>query len=63
MYEPSDLTLWPIVAGQHYLTCCLINLVDFILKQFFIHNIVFAILKKILIFLQNVPGKINGMPF
>ena len=59
IYEPSDLTLRPIVADPNCPTRRLSNLVDILSKPFLIQ----AILKTILISLQNVPGKTNGIPF
>ena len=37
IYEPSDLTLQPIVAGPNFPTRHLSNLVDILLKPFLIH--------------------------
>ena len=37
IYEPSDLTLRPTVAGPNFPTCRLSNLVDMLLKPFLIH--------------------------
>ena len=37
IYEPSDLTLRPIVAGPNCPTCRVSNLVDILLKPFLIH--------------------------
>ena len=37
IYEPSDLTLRPIVTGPNCPTCRLSNLVDILLKPFLIH--------------------------
>ena len=61
IYEPSDLTLQPVVAGPNFPTRGLSNLVYILLKPFLFTAK--AILKLILIFLQNVPGKTNEIPF
>ena len=61
IYEPSDLTLWPIVAGQNCPTRCLSNLVDILLKPFLVH--IKSYIETIMIFLQNVIVKTNEIPF
>ena len=61
IYKPSDLTLGPIVADPNCPTRLLSNLIDVLLKPY--QNLISkALLKTILIFFQNVPGKTNEIP-
>ena len=59
--QPLHVTLRPIAAGPNCPTRRLSNLVDILLKSFLIH--IKSYIKKTLIFLQNVLGKSNGIPF
>ena len=61
IYEPPDLTLRPIFAGPNCPTRRLSSLVGTLLKPFLVY--IKAILKTILIFLQNVLEKTNGILF
>ena len=55
IYEPSDLTLRPVVADQNCPTRCLSNLVDLLLKPFLIR--IKSYIKDNLDFLAKCSGK------
>ena len=61
MYEPSDLTLRPIVACPNCPTRRLSNLVDILLKQFLIH--IKSYFKENLHFLAKCSRENKWIPF